>query len=291
MPIFRRTYRNYEGEARRRFRWLTIIEQEIRVLLKAKVFVFFLGVSLIHFLFRVLQVVAYDIIMQDPNHPIYPYVKQIKFLVVDEQTFFDYIRLQAPLVFFLLLYAGSGMICNDLRNNLTEIYFSKPMNWRDYLLGKLGTLVAVGLAVTAVPACLIVLLHNLMAPGLATLQTSWWWPLSIIAFSLIMVVPGALAILASSSLIKSESYAGVSVFMLLIADVSMSMILAASLRRLSLHVLNYGLALNRVGELLFRITRPMDTVHPGWATVLIVAVTLLCLVLLIPRIRRAEVPA
>ena len=75
---------------------------------------------------------TFDYIMQDPNTMLYPIIKQLKVITVNDQTFFDFIRWQSPLVFVVLLFAGSGMICNDVRNNLTEIYFSKPLNWRGH---------------------------------------------------------------------------------------------------------------------------------------------------------------
>ncbi len=291
MPIYRRTYRNYDGDPRRHFRWAIIVEQEIRVLLKSKVFLLFLSGTLIHFLLRLLQVVAFDFIMQDPNSPLRPFLVSLTAVVVNDETFFDFIRIQGPLVFVCLLFAGSGMICNDLRNHLTEIYFSKPLTWRDYALGKLMTLVFIGLVFTAVPAIFLTLLHNLMMPGLETIQATWWWPFSILGFSLIMVVPGALAVLASSSLLRSENYAGIMVFMLLLADSAMSGILAETLRRPGFLVLNYGIALNRVGEELFGITFHIVDVPWGQAAGLIAAVSALSLVILAQRVRRAEVPA
>ena len=291
MPIYRRTYRNFSGEVRRHFRWGIIVEQEIRVLLKSRVFLLFLLVALLHFIVRIFQVVAADLIMQDPNSPWRPFLVNIKALMIENQTYFDFVRIQGPLVFLCLLYAGSGMVCNDLRNNLMEIYFSKPLTWRDYALGKFMTLVVIGLVFTAVPGVVLTLLHNLMLPGLETIQATWWWPFSILGFSLVMVVPGALAILASSSLLRSESYAGIMVFMLLVADTAMSGILAGTLHREGVLVFNYALALNRVGETLFQISHVAIRLPWGTCAAVIATVSILSLVILALRIRRAEVPA
>jgi len=129
VPIYEQTYRHYEGEVKRRFRWVIVVEQELRVLVKTKVFLLLMMVALLHSILRLLQVVAYDVVIQDPNNPLTPLLRQVQGLVVNERMFFDFIRIQTPIVFIICLYAGSGMICSDFRNNLMEVYFSKPIRW------------------------------------------------------------------------------------------------------------------------------------------------------------------
>ena len=70
------------------------------------------------------------------------------------------------LVFITIIDAGSGLICNDFRNNLMEVYFSKPLNWRDYVMGKVMTLVTIGMALSAIPTLFMALLHVLFVPTL-----------------------------------------------------------------------------------------------------------------------------
>ncbi len=130
MPVYRRTYRNFEGDYRRSFRWMLVFAQEWRVLLKFKIFLVLMLVAQLHTLLRLLQIVAYDVIMQDPNNVLTPLLSQVQIIVVNQRMFYDYVQLQAPMVLLITLYAGAGMICNDVRNNLLEVYFSKPISWR-----------------------------------------------------------------------------------------------------------------------------------------------------------------
>ena len=58
MPIYVQSYRTYEGQARGRFRWLTMVRQELRVLLKVRTFQVLLVLGYLHGCFRLLQVVA-----------------------------------------------------------------------------------------------------------------------------------------------------------------------------------------------------------------------------------------
>jgi hypothetical protein len=291
MPVFTRTYRNYEGTFRRHARWLLIVEQELRILSKSKIFQLLCFSAFLHWLLRLFQVVSYDIIMQDPNHILAPMLQQVEFIMVKEQSFFDFLRIQAPLVFVVCLFAGSGMICNDLRNNLMEIYFSKPITWKDYLLGKLLSLVLLGLAFTAVPGIVLVVLHNMLAPSWETLSTTFWWPVEIGAFSLLMVLPMALGVLACSALLQSQNYAGITAFMILVANGVMAGLLAGFLGENNYLLLSFPVSLDRVGQAIFHQHHSSFDLGWGWPLAIIVALCLLCTVIIARVARRAECAA
>ena len=155
------------------------------------------------------------------------------------------------------------MICNDVRNNLMEIYFSKPRPV-DYALGKILTLVFLGLSITAIPGILLVGLHNLLLPGMETLQASWWWPLSIGAYSLAIVTPAALCILACSALMPSQNYATITIIMALVADTSLAGLLAGLLRQRNYLGVSFPLSLRRIGEVLFADQRVLFTLSWQW---------------------------
>ncbi|MBL7645829.1 MAG: ABC transporter permease subunit [Candidatus Hydrogenedentes bacterium] len=288
MPVYTRTYRHYDGEFRRHARWALIVEQELRILAKTKIFMFLCLCAFLHFLIRLLQVVSYDIIMQDPNHPAAAMLQQAQFIVVKEESFFDFLRFQAPLVLLTCLYAGSGMICNDFRNNLMEVYFSKPITWRDYALGKVLSLILIGLAFTALPGVSLVVLHNMLAPSWETFTETFWWPLEVTGFSLVLVVPCALGVLACSALLQSQNYAAIAVFMVIVANGVLGGLLAAFLRDENYLVLSFPLALNRVGQAIFNQQHLIFALHWGWSMLYIILVSLACAGIIFRRVRRAE---
>lgn len=291
MPVYTRTYRHYEGEFRRHARWLLIVEQELRILVKSKIFMLLCMGAFLHWLMRLFQIISYDVIMQDPNHPLAAALQQAQFLVVREQSFFDFLRIQAPLVLLTTLLAGSGMICNDFRNNLMEVYFSKPISWRDYSLGKVMSLVLIGLVFTALPGVILVVLHNLLAPGWDTLSETFWWPLEIVGFSLVIVMPCALGVLACSALLQSQNYAAIAVFMIAAADSVMGGLLFAFLRDPNYLIVSLPMAINRVGQAMFHQQNPIFPLHWGWSFAYLAAVCLVCLFIVFRRVRRAEVAA
>jgi ABC-type transport system involved in multi-copper enzyme maturation permease subunit len=230
-------------------------------------------------------------VVQDVNNPLMPILSKLEAIVVNEHMFFDFVRLQTPLVFIMFLYAGSGMICNDFRNNLMEVYFSKPLTWRDYTLGKIMTLVTIGLAVTAVPAIFLVVLHNALLPSMELFQTSYWWPLSILGFSLVIILPCALGILAASALLNGQNYAAIAVFMVIISDSILSGILAGLLQNLNYLALSFPLTLNRIGQRLFDDPRLIFSLRWEWSFLFVAVVCLWSVWVIARKVRRAEVAA
>ncbi len=291
MPIYTKSYRKYEGQPRRRFRWLVIVEQEIKTLAKFRVFKALVLIACLHIILRMLQIVAYDVLAQDPNHPLQIVFANLDIAYIGPNTFFSFLYLQTTVTFIVLLYAGAGMICNDFKNNLMEVYFSKPLTWLDYSLGKTMTLVLLGLSITAVPGVLMVLLHNLLLPGMHTLSASWWWPLSIIAYSTLVVVPMALCILACSSLLPSQNYAAIAVIMALVANSSLGGLLAGMLHQRNYLAVSFPLALRRIGETVFRDNRILFTLSWHWCFLYVLVVCAIALVIVLRKVRRAEIAA
>ncbi|MFA7691306.1 MAG: hypothetical protein GX117_06175 [Candidatus Hydrogenedentes bacterium] len=288
MPIYANTFREYEGRPRKHFRWLVVIEQELRTLAKFRIFKLLYLIACLHVIIRLLQIVGYDVLAQDPNNPLQLVFSNIAAIEIKATTFFGFLYLQTSIMFIILLYSGAGMICNDVRNNLMEIYFSKPLTWVDYALGKILTLVLLGLSITALPGIFLVLLHNLLLPGLETLQASWWWPLSILAYSLLIVIPTALCVLACSAVLPTQNYATITIIMALVADSSFSGLLATLLRQRNFLAVSFPLTLRRVGEVLFNEHRNLFTLPWYWSFLFVVTVCLLALLILLRRLRREE---
>lgn len=289
MPVYRRTYRNFEGSYRRSFRWALVFAQEWRLLLKFKIFIVLMLVAQLHTLLRLLQIVAYDVIMQDPNNVLTPILSQVQIIVVNQRAFYDFVQLQAPMVLLMTLYAGAGMICNDARNNLLDVYFSKPISWRDYVIGKVLALVSLGMSITALPAIVLVLMHNILRPSWELLYESWWWPGALTLFSLIIVLPCALTVLACSAVLRSQGFAAITVFMTIIVVSAMGGLLANLLRDRDYVLISFPATVYRLGTELFDVPKLRFDV-PWETSAIYVAVVCIVALLVIARvIRRAEV--
>lgn len=288
MPIYTKTYRKYDGLPRRHFRWLVVIEQELKTLAKFRVFKILVLIACLHIILRLLQIVAYDVLAQDPNNPLQIVFANLDIAYIGPDTFFSFLYLQTTILFIILLYSGAGMICNDFKNNLMEIYFSKPLTWVDYCLGKILALMFLGLALTAVPGIILVGLHNLLLPGMETLSASWWWPIAITAYSFVIIIPMTLGILACSSLLPSQNYAAITVIMLLAANSSLGVLFASMLRQRDYMAISFPLSMRRVGETIFGDGRILFNLSWHWCLLYVVAVCVIALFIVLRKVRRAE---
>lgn len=290
MPVYEQTYRSYDGTLRPRFRWVTIVGQELRVLLSRRMFIFLVLLGNFHVVLRILQVFVIDVISKQQFGAFGGIFAGAQFEETGAWIYFDFLRMQSPLIFITLIYAGSGLICNDFRNGLMEIYFSKPLNWRDYVMGKVMTLVTIGMALSALPALFMALLHVIFVPTLEELGNTLVLALPTVGFSLVIVLSFSLAILASSSLINSSRFASIAIFLLTFVDITVGLLFAVLTREENYLALAFPMSLNHLGELMFQEARydgPIDIAWP-WPALFVLLVCGVSLAIICKKVRQAE---
>ena len=115
------------------------------------------------------------------------------------------------------MYAGSGLIADDIRANALQLYLSRPVTRTQYAAGKLAVLMSALALVTWVPAMVLLILQPMFAGNAAFIRHNLFLIPAIALFSLIEIAVGAFTMLALSSLSKSRwfvavMYAGVAFF-------------------------------------------------------------------------------
>jgi hypothetical protein len=172
-----------------------------------------------------------------------------------------------------------------------EIYFSKPLNWRDYAAGKIGTLVVVGMSLTALPALFMGLVHVMFVPTAAALRETLTLAVPVIGFSFLLVLSISLATLASSALISSSRFAAVTVFMIAIVSITIGGLLAALTQEPNYLTVAFPVALNYLGELIFNEQRYEDplTISAFWPSVYVAVTCAAAMAVVCLKCRRAEV--
>src|SRR4029077_12409677 len=122
-----------------------------RSLVKKRAFLYLMLVAWIPCIVRAVQIYVVA------NFP------QASFLEISARTFRDFLDQQELFVFFITVYAGSGLIADDIRANALQLYLSRPITRTPYVAGKQATLMAVLAFVTWVPATLLLILEPLFA--------------------------------------------------------------------------------------------------------------------------------
>lgn len=256
MPIYEQSYRTFDGEVVRRFRWWIVVQQEARLLWKTRLFRSLMFPTFVHVIGMALWILLVDLSTSLGVQSLraIPELAQTAAAVdIEPDLFRVFIQRQGFFVFLMIVAAGSGFIGGDFKYNLVEVYFSKPLSWLDYVMGKLVTLVLVGFAACLFPALLLILLHFIFNPTWDSFKTMIATIPPAVLFSLALVLPCALAILASSSVFYSKRLAGIAVFLVLMVNSVFGGAFAAITEDERLLVISFPVAINRLGDLFFGV--------------------------------------
>jgi ABC-2 type transport system permease protein len=198
MPTHDQGYRRYGGRREKHGRtWWVIARSGILTLVKQRRFLGLMLFAWAPFIVRAVQLYV------AANFP------QASFLAATADTFREFLDNQSIFVFFVTIYVGAGLIANDRRANALQIYLSKPMTRVEYVAGKLVTLLVFLVAVTWLPAMLLLLLQIMFAGSIAFARNNLFLFPAITLFSLVIVFTSAFAMLALSSTSKSSRFVGI----------------------------------------------------------------------------------
>lgn len=280
MPIHRERYRRREGGIDLRgAAWAVIAANGLRSLVRKRAFLFLMILAWIPFVVRGVQIWAAANV---------PGMSQIGMLAVSPRMFRDFLNQQEPLVFFVTVYAGSGLIADDIRANALQLYLSRPITRTQYVAGKAAILMAALAAVTLVPGILLLLLVPAFAGSMTFIRENLSLVPSIAAYSVVQITLSAFLILAMSSLSSSRwfvaiLYAGLSFFTHAVFGV-----LGAAVEGSVFSWVSIFANLNQVGDVLFRMPARYDT-HPLISAAVIVLIIGVSMLVLSRRIRAIEV--
>jgi len=102
---------------------------------------------------------------------------------------------------------GPPLIAKDVRSKAFLVYFSKPIQPWQYLLGKLGTVIFFVFSMTLFPALLLYAIGIGLSPNGSTVVATLPILLKVVASSLLTAVPIAMVVLLISSFTKDRKIA------------------------------------------------------------------------------------
>lgn len=258
MPIHDQGYRRYAGSRAEAGRaWSVIATAGIRTLFAKRAFIGLLLLAWVPFVVRVVQIYA------AANLP------QAQFLTPDAKMFRDFLGQQEVFLFFITVYAGTGLIANDRRANALQIYLSKPLTRLEYIFGKFGILFVLLLLVTWVPAVLLLVIQVLFAGSFTFFVKNLFLLPAITIFSLIQVTAVSLAMLALSSLSRSSRYVGVLYAGLIFFSQALYGVVRGITRDTTMAWLSVTSDLQQIGDAVFR-TAPRFHM-PVWSAFVVIA--------------------
>jgi ABC-2 type transport system permease protein len=279
LPIYDQTYRRYEARAPlRRLRFWPITREALRLVLARRWFLALLVAAWVPF---VVQVIRVYIVTRFPEAN--------RILPVDGRLFGELLSWQASFTMFIAIFGGAGLVANDLRTGAILVYLSRPLTRRDYVLGKLGVLLALNLSVTLAPALALYALALALAPELFWKWELAWIGPAVLAQSLAISLVMGLVALAVSALSRSARVAGLGFFGLLVGLEVVRGILHAFYRRPETALLSLQADLRSLGVALFGLSERAVTLPWAYPVAVLAAVCAGCLLVLRSRVRAVEI--
>ncbi len=258
MPIHDLGYRHWSGRwTSHRYRWWVITSQGILLLARRRRFMVLMALSGLPFVVRAVMLYGATVLGRLP------------FLRIDAKFFADFLTQQLFFTFIIAIYAGSGLIANDLKVNALQIYLSKPITRQDYIIGKLGVISFFLTLPTLVPGLLLLFLAFLFQSSSNFVSELAWLAAPIVLYSALIVVTHAFLILCLSALTRSSRFAGVNLAAVFFFSQILFGILRQILRSNRVSWVSLRENLIQVGSLLFGRTPEQGA--PAWAAVLVLA--------------------
>jgi hypothetical protein len=188
----------------------------------------------------------------------------------------------------IMVLAGAGLIADDLKSNSLQLYFSRPIRKRDYLLGKMSTLAFFLLLYTFVPGVLFILLKFLFAGSFKLVANYPWIPLAVLLDSLLITLFFTFYTLLISSLSRNRRYTAILLFLVYIFSDVFFGIFYGIFRKPGFCLLSIKVNLQQVAAALFR-AKPAFDVPWIYSLLILSGIALACGVILVRKTRGVEV--
>jgi len=247
MPIHDQGYRRYLGTRSAVGKsWQVITRAGIRTVLSKRSFIALMLMAWAPFVVRAVQIYVAATF------------QQATFLAPQPETFREFLEQQGIFTFFVTIYVGAGLIANDRRANALQVYLSKPLTRAEYVAGKFAILFLFLVAVTWLPAILLLLTQIMFAGSLSFVSENFFLLPAITLFSLLQVLVAAMTMLALSSMSKSARFVGIMYAGLIFFTGALFEALRGITQMSSWAWLSPTDTLEQLGALIFRATPPHD---------------------------------
>jgi len=278
MPIHDQSYRHWEGKLKSHsFRWWTITYENLKVVLRRKLFIILILVP------AVIQFFVFGGLIYGVNT--YGFFSNLS--LITPEFFFRFCFQQTFFILLICVFGGSGLISNDLKSNALQLYLSKPLTRLDYAVGKIATIFIMLECITLVPGILLFLEHSVLSQDTTFIREQYWIIGSIFLYSLILSVPITFLTLALSSITKNNRFAAIILITIVFGTTVLNGMLWVIFRARWTNFISYWNNIEMLGRELFGISKsPTDW---QWATPIILILTLVCVWIMYRKIKGIEI--
>lgn len=211
MTIKEKGYTHWDGEfLDKKFPWWPITRYGIKLTFRRKQFKFIFPLSLLPAVFFLAGIYVSER-LED-----FPFFRRetVEFLQISPSYFKAYLAssFMIFLIVIIVIFCGSGLICDDLKHNALQLYFSRPIKKKDYFFGKTAVIVFFLFILTLVPGLVFFIMKLVFSGSFKFFVSYPWLPLSIIGYSVVVTAFFSFFTLFLSSLSKNRRYVTILIF-------------------------------------------------------------------------------
>ncbi|MCK5146242.1 ABC transporter permease subunit [bacterium] len=280
MPIYEETYRPWHGHTvtHPKTGWV-IAKTGFRLLWKRSM-ILFLVMANLNFVVRAVQ-----IYLVSRTGSLSKALPNAGMFDINAGFFLSFIKGQIFWFIIIMIFAGAGLIANDRKFKALSIYFSKPVNFWDYILGKFSVMAGYGILVTLIPGWLLFLTAVMLGKDSSVFSQFWWVPLSMLAAVIILISTWGTVVLALSAISRSTRTAAILSFGVFLFPELIRAILS---RIPSIGLFSLQAVTRQIMAAVFGQRLPYD--FSVWlGAILIICITVLALFVIRWRVRPTEV--
>lgn len=278
MPIHDQSYRHWEGKLKSHsFRWWVIAFEGLKVVLRRKLFVILILIP------AIIQFFVFGGLVYGVN----TYGAFANFNLITPDFFYRFCFQQTFFILMICVFAGSGLIANDLKSNALQLYLSKPLTRFDYIAGKSVTILIMLECITFIPGVLLFLENSVLSQESTFIREQYWIIGSIFLYSLILSVPITFLTLALSSITKNNRYAAIILMAIIIGTPVLGELLKVTFKARWANYIQYWYNINILGRNIFGLQDDSTAWH--WSAPIMIILTIICILIMYRRIKGVEI--
>ncbi len=262
MSIREKGYHGWDGELKKGgLVWLPIFLNGIKTAFRkkhAKAVFIFTGSSFLFFLF---------LLYASANPQLKMLWELVKMLNTDARFFSVYFT-NGYMYFWLILmsvFIFSDLISGDLRFNAFPLYFSRPLNKKDYITGKFAVIMFYLLLFTLVPGILLLLFKFIFT---GEIVVSMRVVFGVIIVPILYSTFFASLVLMVSSLNSNSKYVKIMIFLVFFIPNTIGNLLREIFKNTYFNLFAFSRDLEQMGAYIFG-AKPVFSV-PGWMSLAII---------------------
>jgi ABC-type transport system involved in multi-copper enzyme maturation permease subunit len=257
MTIKEKGYTHWDGELKDgRFAWWPITRYGIKLTFKKKFFKFFFALTIVPAIVWLVGIYISER-LEDFR---FMMREEAGFLTVNPGYFNSYFTNDFLLfmIVMILVFCGAGLIADDLKHNALQLYFSRPLKKKEYLVGKAAVVFFFLFIVTLIPGIVFILMKLVFSGNFKFFTSYPWLLLSVIGYSLLLTIFFAFYTLFISAIGKNRRYVAILIFGIYIFSDIFFGIFYGIFRNEYFSLLSIKSNIQQVGAFLFKQKLPQD---------------------------------